>query len=184
MMDNELRRLIDDVNEARRRVLNEVADLSSVAGTFQPSASEWSVAEILEHLVLAELGGINRMWRSATATRQAASEWTGEALHRGKSIEEVVAATWQEREAAPDVARPRWKGPAAFWAACLTSCAGPLEQLGAQLSGLVLEDVIYPHPISGPLDARQRLEFLRFHLDRHRAQIQRVKASAGFPSSA
>lgn len=34
--------------------------------------------------------------------------------------------------------------------------------------------VIAPHVISGPLDARQRLEFIRFHMDLHRRQIEAV----------
>ena len=37
------------------------------------------------------------------------------------------------------------------------------------------------YPISGPLDVRQRLEFLRFHLDRHRAQVEQVKLHPDFP---
>ena len=39
------------------------------------------------------------------------------------------------------------------------------------------------YPISGPLDVRQRLEFLRFHLDRHRAQIEQVNAHLDFPQA-
>jgi hypothetical protein len=41
---------------------------------------------------------------------------------------------------------------------------------------------VYPHFLSGPLDARQRLEFLRFHIERHTAQVWRVRSSHGFPS--
>jgi len=44
-----------------------------------------------------------------------------------------------------------------------------------------LESVVVPHVVSGPLDARQRLEFVRFHLDLHRAQIEAVRSAAGFP---
>jgi hypothetical protein len=57
-----------------------------------------------------------------------------------------------------------------------------LADLGQTLAGHDLEGIVYPHPISGPMDAKQRLEFLRFHLERHQAQIQAVKASAGYPT--
>ncbi|WP_332913109.1 hypothetical protein [Algoriphagus boritolerans] len=30
------------------------------------------------------------------------------------------------------------------------------------------------HPISGALDFHQRLEFLRFHIDRHRGQVSQL----------
>jgi hypothetical protein len=57
-----------------------------------------------------------------------------------------------------------------------------LDALGTKLEGADLESIVFPHFLSGPLDARQRLEFLRFHLERHLAQIERVKGSRDFPS--
>jgi hypothetical protein len=52
-----------------------------------------------------------------------------------------------------------------------------LSDLAAQLEGQKLDDIVFPHALSGPLDARQRLQFLRFHIDRHLGQLQRVRAS-------
>jgi hypothetical protein len=50
------------------------------------------------------------------------------------------------------------------------------------LDGLDLATVIYPHVVRGPLvDARQGLEFLRWHLDYHCQQIEALKAAPGFP---
>jgi hypothetical protein len=46
---------------------------------------------------------------------------------------------------------------------------------------LDLETIIHPHPMLGPLDARQRFELLRAHLDLHRAQIEAVKHAPGYP---
>ncbi len=43
------------------------------------------------------------------------------------------------------------------------------------------EQIIYPHIISGPLNVYQRMEFLRFHLERHQRQIENIKGHAGFP---
>jgi len=94
----------------------------------------------------------------------------------------VVARTWQPREIAPEPARPTWGGPLAYWAERLRACRAMVQALAPVLEGLDLERVIHPHPISGPLDARQRLQFLRFHMDRHRDQVARVRAAAGFPA--
>ena len=173
--------LIQQTNAARVRVIARMADVSDEAGVWSPQPGAWSIAEVLEHLVLAELAGLNRMWRAAVSARAGTPEWDGDPVHRGKPIEQVVAETWREKEIAPDVAAPRWGGPAAYWEACLAACAEPLEMLGDVLNGLDLETVIYPHPISGPLDARQRLEFLRFHLDRHAGQLDRIIQAPGFP---
>ncbi len=43
-----------------------------------------------------------------------------------------------------------------------------IGEVGEALQGLDPSLVIFPHFLSGPLVARQRLEFLRFQLDRHR----------------
>jgi hypothetical protein len=41
--------------------------------------------------------------------------------------------------------------------------------------------MIFPHFLSGLLDARQRPEFLRLHMDRHLAQIEATTADPAFP---
>jgi hypothetical protein len=59
------------------------------------------------------------------------------------------------------------------------SCHTVRERLGTLLQGLELEDVVFPHFLSGPLDAKQRLEFLRFHI----GQIEEVNRSFGGPAA-
>jgi hypothetical protein len=56
-----------------------------------------------------------------------------------------------------------------------------LEKMSHQLIGMNPEQVIYPHVISGPINVYQRMEFLRFHLERHQRQVERVKGEPGFP---
>ena len=56
-----------------------------------------------------------------------------------------------------------------------------LEAVPAARAGLDPAEVITPHPISGPWDARQWLAFARFHLDLHRQQIEEVMRAPGFP---
>jgi hypothetical protein len=61
-------------------------------------------------------------------------------------------------------------------------CNQPLlEALPAALAQLDPAEVITPHPVSGPWDARQWLEFVQFHLDLHRQQIEGVMRGSGFP---
>ena len=73
-------------------------------------------------------------------------------------------------------------GPLAYWKEAFALCERLLEALHLALEGLDVENVIYPHLISGPLDLGQRLEFLRFHTDRHYGQIERVKRTPSFHS--
>ena len=51
---------------------------------------------------------------------------------------------------------------------------GVLDAFGAELKPDELRLQAFPHPISGALDFHQRLEFLRFHLQRHHQQVARI----------
>ncbi len=178
---NELSERIAGVEEARRRYLAAITDLTTEGGAFRPDVTSWSIAQVTEHLVHAELGGINLIWRAADGVRRGAPVWSGVSPNRGLTIDEIVERTWAPREASPESAIPRIGGPLGYWAASLRNCTGLLRDLGSALAGLPLEEVVYPHVISGPLDARQRLQFLACHLDRHRRQVLAIRRDPGFP---
>jgi hypothetical protein len=181
---NDLESLADLVEAARYRYLAPVAGLSSEQGAFTVASDSWSIAQVTEHLVHAEFGGINLIWRAAEGVLRGAPVWTGESPNQGLNIDEVVERTWRPRETSPDSALPRMGGPLAYWVAALRSASDLLRDLQSVLRGIALEDVIYPHAISGPLDARQRLQFLTFHLDRHRHQVAEIMSHPSFPGSA
>ena len=51
------------------------------------------------------------------------------------------------------------------------------------LESLSVEKIIYPHPLSGPMNVPQRIQFLRFHLNRHQSQIKNLKKLGEFPKN-
>lgn len=166
---------IQRVEATRRLVLDHLDGVSELQSAFKPAPDRWSVQEITEHLVLAEEVGILFIWRATVVP------FDGEHTHRGLTIEEVVAKTWKEKELAPEPARPRFGGPLAYWVARLSGCTHLLERLSERLEGEELENIIYPHVLSGPLDAGQRIDFLAFHMERHLRQMKDVCAHEDFP---
>ncbi len=48
-----------------------------------------------------------------------------------------------------------------------------LAEFTINLNDDMLRILAHDHPISGELDFQQRLEFLRFHIDRHHLQVKR-----------
>ena len=94
----------------------------------------------------------------------------------------MVELTWQTKEKVPEVAKPRWGGALDFWIEALKACQPLLAALETALADYDPAKIIYPHPISGPLNVVQRIEFLRFHLNRHQSQVERVKSDPGFPT--
>jgi len=107
--------------------------------------------------------------------------WSEARPNHDLPIEAVVAATWKAKEIAPPIATPHIGGPLAFWVSATRSLTPVPAALGAGLEGVPLEEVVFPHYRSGPLDARQRLEFLRFHIDRHLGQIAGIQSAPGYP---
>lgn len=175
-MNTDIRHLLEQVHAARNRVLAEVASLPVEAGSRKTDDSTWSVQEVLEHLVLAERGGYDLVCTAAARYRAGDPVWTGPSENDGLPIEVIIDRTWKPKESAPDSATPTGQWTASIWASHLRSCDHLLSDLPAVLEGLPLSEVIYPHFLCGPLNALQRLEFLRFHLDRHSSQIRLIKS--------
>ena len=180
-MTKSLQLLINDVEEARQQFILAASGLSFSQSQFRPSEEIWSVVDNVEHMVWAEQGGINGMWKTLDGIKNDTPTWTGDAIHQGLSIEVIIEKTWQPKEKVPEVAKPRWGGPVEFWIGSLENCQVLLQKLGLALEGHDLEKIIYPHIISGPLNVIQRMEFLRFHLKRHQRQIENLKTHPQFP---
>src|SRR5437773_1571924 len=130
--------LIAEVAASRQRVLAAVSGLTADQETCRPAPGEWSVPQVVEHLVLAEQAGIQRVWQAAEGVRRGQPVWSGEPVHRGLPIEEVIARTWRAKEQAPPNATPQTDGPLAYWVTCLQGCQPVLERLGEALDGLDL----------------------------------------------
>lgn len=181
-MSKRLSELIGEVSDARVRAVQSVRGLSIEQALFKPEADIWCIVDNVEHLVWAEMGGICGIWKTVEAVKLGRSHWTGAAIHKGLPIEEIVSKTWQSKEIAPEIARPKWGGALSFWIISLNNCQTLLEELEVVFDEIDPESIIHPHPISGPLDVLQRMEFLRFHLDRHHGQIENIKRHPNFPN--
>lgn len=115
------------------------------------------------------------MWKTLHAIRAGQLEKRFDSPHKNLSVEEIIARTWKEKEIVPPVAAPRMGGTLIFWRYALSSLQQILEGFGQDLSDDELHLQAHPHPISGPMDFHQRLEFLAFHLKRHEEQVKNVQ---------
>jgi len=171
---SKVKELIQSIAESRNRYVNLVASVSESLAQTKPSPDVWNVVEITEHLYWAEHGGLMGMWKTLYAIRNGNVERTTESQHKGMTIGQVVDLTWQPTEQVPSVAAPRMGGTRVFWQESLNSLQSILESFGDDIKEDELLLHAHPHPISGPLSFHQRLEFLKFHIDRHYGQVQRL----------
>ena len=182
-MNTEVSSIIERIEDARKAFITSVSDLTTEQVNFKPSANEWSILEIVEHIVWAEQIGICGMFKAIEGIKNDRPIWTGDSPNAGLSIEEIVERTWQQKEKSPEIAEPKWGGSVDYWIGCLENCSHMLNKLQEYTKSVDLKSAIYPHPISGPMDVIQRLEFLRFHLERHYKQIDRVKNNKSYKTS-
>lgn len=171
---NQVKKLVLEVSTARSRYLEQLASVSEVQARWKPNTEVWSIIENTEHLYWAEQGGILGMWKTLHAIREGEMIRTYEFNHKDMSIEEIVKKTWQPQEFVPAVAAPRLGGSLSFWKTSLLNMQNVLKAFAQDLQENELRLKAQNHPISGALDFHQRLEFLRFHIDRHRGQVSQL----------
>ena len=177
----DIENLLQQVAIARKNFITSTKGLTNEQAAFKSSPEVWSVTDNVEHMFWAEFGGINSVYKAVEGIKNNKPVFAGEKVHHGLHIETIIEKTWREKEEVPETAKPRWGGTLSFWIEALSSLQPQLELLCKTFSGLDPEEIIYPHIISGPLNVIQRLEFLRFHLQRHQQQIEDIKNHAAFP---
>ena len=171
---NPIEKLINDLAIARNNYLASIKTLTEEQTIWKPTPDVWNVVDITEHLFWAEHGAIVGMWKTLIAIREGKMERRTDSVHKNMPVEEIIALTWQPKEIVPAVAAPRMAGPIAFWQASLASLQELITLFANQLNEEDLKTLAHPHPISGDMDFQQRLEFLRFHIDRHREQVEGI----------
>jgi len=173
--------LIHNVKQARNSYCKRVLSISETQAQWKPTPESWNAIEITEHLYWAEQGGLLGMWKTLYAIRSGQMEKRYDSIHQNLSVEEIISLTWKEKEQVPPVAAPRQGGTLIFWRNALASLQPVLEGFGMDLQEDELRIQAHPHPISGPMDFQQRLEFLTFHIKRHEGQVEQLQQQYGSP---
>jgi hypothetical protein len=165
-----------------------VAGLSAEQLDWAPEPGQWSIAQCLEHLVVA--------WRCyhpvlATAigsARERAGSSAGASAYRptwlgARFVSSMRDTTGQRRFRAPRMFQPAAR-PAPGAAERLLATQQELRALIDQAAGLELTRVKLRSPVTAlvRLNLGEALELQVVHIARHLAQARRVRAHAGFPA--
>jgi len=177
---NEIPEIVDAVQRARERVLETVADWSAEQAAFKPDSDRWSAQELLEHLYMTEFLVYGTLWRGIEGLKMNKPIWTGEHVNRGLPIEVAAAEYLMGKFKVPKGGEPKTGGSLEFWIGAFASCQTMLEWLGVALEEMSGE-LVFPHFVVGPLDAKQWIEMVTRHMDRHRLQIENLRTAEEFP---
>ncbi len=163
----------------RAEILTALRNLTPGQWAFRPSEPAWTLAEIAEHLALAERGLFRAVQKvmalPADPARRAEIQVTYDDIVRRTTDRTSVVE-------APERVVPTGKFPDGMTA--LLDFAQQRETALAfldQSTDLALHDHFGSHPTLGTLDASQLLVFMAAHSQRHLGQIAEIRASTLFP---
>jgi hypothetical protein len=167
-------RILSYYHSTRKQVLDAVAGLTDAQWKFKPADDKWSIRDVIEHLTLSE-EGITAF--ATTGLRKSLSK------PDAKIEDAKLVAMMNDRSKpaqAPEMLRPSGK-----WADTRAMVNDFKARRDKNLAWLrstqePLRDTYTKFPI-GIVDTYQALLMVPAHNERHLAQIDEVKQSAGFP---
>jgi len=142
-----------------------------------PGADRWSVAQVLQHLVMIE----KRIGRGMTKwVLDARDGGLGPETETSSVMNSVPLALIEDRtkpRSAPEEVRPQDDLDAASAWTALEQTRADLRAGAVAGDGLALGKVIQPHPVMGPINLYQWLLFVGGHEARHTAQVREIAAA-------
>ena len=201
---------LKSLEAARSRSVSLAAPLSQAQLDFAPRAGRWSIGEVLDHLMLAEemyRGEIAQLVQLARAGRRPYLRRTFDDFNVSPLFLPDAVLSWLDtpltimNHFVPDAVRdlvtefpivptrnsdratPRPRRGATELRTGLLSSLAETRALITTNADLDFSTMVSEHPLTGPSDVPQILSFLARHEQRHRVQIDGVRADRRFPSA-
>lgn len=164
---------VDDVFAANEEVRRRLVERVEAAGDGQARATEggWSVAEIVEHLSIAESGITRAIEGLLTPATDGEGGQGAPQPFAPFSLDEQAEQARGKIEA-PEFLRPTGL-PLSEGLSRLRESRGALAALRPRFESADYSRRL-PHPAFGPLNAAQWLAFIGMHEERHLRQIERI----------
>ena len=171
---------IMEANEqAEARFIAAVSNLNEAQANFRPDQSRWTIAEIAEHIGIVN-GGFLRLMRKLLGEAEASPTPPKADLNLGHTSLNGKGEA-PEPFQAPERVHPKGGVAIEDSIANVRATTSELAELQPRIEAIDMFGQVFSHPVFGPLNAYQWLVLLGEHEDRHRGQIERLKASAGYP---
>ena len=158
---------------------DRIAGLSTAQMQFKPSAEEWSVSQVLEHIILTEKMLFEmmkeQMKKPANTERRSEIQVTDDQVLAGITDRSSKVKASDELQG-----KGKYTTPEAAMEDMISQRQMILEYIG-KTTTKELRNRVNDSPF-GAVDAYQGLLFIAGHTARHTLQIEEIKADEGFPS--
>ncbi len=172
-MHPRLAAVIEFSDKARAELLATVEAVPEPLREARPSEDAWSVAEIVEHLMMVE-----RSVAKLVALKGGELQSQAAPPHEAPDMVPVdLSRFFRDRSTriqAPERVVPRGEMAAAEALTALIQTRGMLLDQLHTVDGLALSTMSHPHPFFGPLDLYEWVQMLGWHELRHAEQIREV----------
>ncbi|HKQ74456.1 MAG TPA: DinB family protein [Blastocatellia bacterium] len=166
--------------QAQGRFIAAVSDLTEAQANFRPDENQWTIEEIVEHVSIVNEGFL-RLTHKLLKEAELAPQPPKADLNLGHtSLDE----NGRQRGPfpAPDRVRPKGGVSVEDSLAKMRVALAGFAEIQSRLEAVDLSEQVFPHPALGPFNAYQWMVLLGEHENRHRGQIDRLKATDGFPA--
>ena len=170
MTSSERKILISHLAESKAGVLDLLENMDDSLFQYVPSEGQWSIAQIVEHIILVEKGILGKINSLATT---APSEVTAVQIDHQQLIGLLAA---RDRKAkSPESYIP--KGAFTNTKEAITAFNEHRTDLETFLNttSISLQTIVFPHFILGAINGLSWIAFLAGHCLRHVAQMKEVK---------
>jgi|FLYL01.1.fsa_nt_gi hypothetical protein len=172
-------RAMSYLHATRKMFLDSIDGLSDQQWRYKSAPDRWSVAEVSEHIVLAE----DALWdlvQNRVLKQPPAPDGNAGRSAKDEQIMRVVPDRSRRAEA-PESVRPAGKWPTRQAVAQAFKERRDRTIAYIQTTQDDLRSHVLKNPVLDELDAYQWILYLAAHSERHIRQIEEVKASPGFP---
>ena len=171
-----LRSRFDELERQRRALLTDLGRLSPAQLAYRPAPDVWSIAYVVQHLILVEEGTLQFLTKKAPRpdTRTVAQRMRFGAFRLITPYAIRVKAP--VASVLPTVDAP-FAELIARWDAVRANVARYLD--GVTEAHLPM--LVFKHAFGGPLTILETLEVFRLHIIHHGHQLRRIRRASGFP---
>lgn len=166
--------------QAQTRFMAALSNLTEAQAEFRPDENQWTIEEIVEHVSVVN-DGFLRLTHKLLKEAESAPRPPRADLNLGHTSLDEHGRQHPGPFQAPDRVRPQGGARIEDSMAKMRASLAGLAEIQLRLEAVDLSEQMFPHPFLGPINAYQWMVLLGEHEDRHSGQIERVKATPGFP---
>lgn len=175
-MTNTLQNDFNVIEASREQLFKDLEQYSEDQLNFKPSENEWSILEVMHHLMMAEGGSALYVQKKLTNGLEGIPEIDAEVEERFGQLTAYMEG--DNRTQAPPMVSPTFERTSLAatregWDKIRKDTATQLERFGEA----DLNKAAYKHLLAGRMTIGQMLGFFRLHFNRHLGQIERIKAA-------